>query len=393
MASIPGRSGRRRRVLNEEVLSASASHLALRAASEDRSTGDALRYSDAAAVENHPQISDFIPRRHRTIAMMLIIGLAATGGVAVFHQLAAPLAAATGTLHQQPLDVSAGNSLAAWMGSVLLFVTSLACLLIHSIRRHRIDDYRGRYRIWRWAAAACLLASANNVAPLHALVADVLTHYAGWSALRGGAVWWLTLAGVPLAWISLRISFDVRESAASAVLLVASLLAYAAALANFLGWLPGIEPRWESLVTGGTALAGHWLILTSVVCYARHVVLDAQGLVRRRQAASRPRKQRTTSEEVETGNASDPGSAAIRQPPTMLRVHGAPAQESRPTISITPAKSHAKPSEWVDGSRRERDSYDENFDVDEDANYGGDHKLSKAERKQLRKLKARNRAA
>ena len=41
MASIPGRSGRRRRVLNEDVLAASASHLALRAAPEDRSVLDA----------------------------------------------------------------------------------------------------------------------------------------------------------------------------------------------------------------------------------------------------------------------------------------------------------------------------------------------------------------
>ena len=31
---------------------------------------DAPRYSDAAGVENHPQITDFVPRRYRTIALL-----------------------------------------------------------------------------------------------------------------------------------------------------------------------------------------------------------------------------------------------------------------------------------------------------------------------------------
>ena len=52
MLSFPGRNGRRRRVLNEEVLSASGTHVALRALADDRDARhDAPRYSDAAGVE------------------------------------------------------------------------------------------------------------------------------------------------------------------------------------------------------------------------------------------------------------------------------------------------------------------------------------------------------
>lgn len=392
MANIPGRSGRRRRVLNEEVLSASASHLALRAAEDHSAVASAHRYGDAAAIENHPQISDFIPRRHRTIAMLLVIGLVATGAVGAFHQLAAPLAAATGTIRHPSLDASAGNSLAAWMGSVLLFMGCLMCALIYSIRRHRIDDYRGRYRVWRWAALALFLMSANNVAQLHTLIAEVLSHYAGWSALRDGAVWWIILAGVPLAWIGARIILEMRESVAATLLFLLSACTYATATVSFLGWLPGIEAAWEPLLTGAAALLGHWLSLTAVVSYARHVVLDAQGLIQRRTSTSRSNKRRAS-----VGVGVDSKSPAVdeeslRQPPTTLRVHSPPTSAVRPTISITPAKSQAEPGEWVDGSRRERDRYDDDYDREDDAQ-GGDHKLSKAERKQLRKLKARNRAA
>ena len=35
----------------------------------------APRYSDAAGVENHPQITDFVPRRYRTIVLLLMAGL------------------------------------------------------------------------------------------------------------------------------------------------------------------------------------------------------------------------------------------------------------------------------------------------------------------------------
>ena len=35
------------------------------------STDDAPRYSDAAGVENHPQVTDFVPRRYRTIVTLV----------------------------------------------------------------------------------------------------------------------------------------------------------------------------------------------------------------------------------------------------------------------------------------------------------------------------------
>ena len=56
MVNFPGRSDRRRRVLKEEVRTASGPRVTLQADVAD----DAPRYSDAAGVENHPQVTDFV---------------------------------------------------------------------------------------------------------------------------------------------------------------------------------------------------------------------------------------------------------------------------------------------------------------------------------------------
>jgi hypothetical protein len=392
MATIPGRSGRRRRVLNEEVLSASASHVALLAASDADRSDDAPRYGEAASIENHPQISDFVPRRHRSIALLVSAGLFTTALVAGLHQFAAPLAGAA-NVRNSSLQIAGGSGLAAWFSSVVLLFTGLTCVLVLSIRRHRIDDIRGRFRIWRWAALACLLVSVNCVTAGHALLADVATHVTGWSMLRDGAAWWLVLAGAPLAWIALRTLLDVVECRLAALLLITAGGCYAAALASFLGWIPGLDPVLAPVLTGSVALFGHWCLLSASVTYARHVVSDAQGLIAVRKPSERGRKveakedrKADSSAPLKVADASRPSAA------TSLRVHDAPATTGRPTFTVTPAKSQASPSDWVDGSRRERDRYD-SFDGADEDEQNDDRKLSKAERKQLRKLKARNRAA
>jgi hypothetical protein len=64
---------------------------------------------------------------------------------------------------------------------------------------------------------------------------------------------------------------------------------------------------------------------------------------------------------------------------------------SRPTTPIQTVKTPADSSRWVDGSRPERKRYEDDADDDDTSEGGG--KLSKADRKRLRKLKTEGRAA
>jgi hypothetical protein len=384
MASFPGRSGRRRRVLNEEVLSASSSHVSLRAsAREGHLSGRAPRYSDAAAVDNHPLISDFVPRRLRSIALLILGGAAMTAIIAALHHFAAPILATIGGNEAELLNLAAASSLAAWISAVLFLAAGAGCMLVHSIRRHRIDDFRGRYRVWRWAAALCLLASMNCVVRFHSLLADAVSYQTGWSALRDGAVWWLVLAGIPVVWFAVRTLLDVGECRLAALFLFAAFGLYATATVSFLQWLPVADPSWEPLITGSTALFGHWLLLAAIVTYARHTVLDAQGLTaaRRRSPALRG-----TDANCESANSVKFSAAANSPHSSSSSVSG------KAPMPIIPIKSAASRDQWVDGCRPHREPYEDD-DSDADDMDVASHKLSKAERKRLRKLKAQRRAA
>jgi len=380
MVNLPGRD-RRRRMLKDEILSAANQHSSRRATSDD-DTSDAPRYSDAAGVENHPQITDFIPRKYATIAMLTAFGVGTTAVLSALHYFAAPLAGATGVRSTSAIDVTATSSLSAWVGAVLLLTASAVSLMIYSIRRHRIDDFRGRYRVWLGASVACLALSANTVSGVHQVVADVLGHATGWSALHEGAVWWLLLAGLPLGWIATRALLDTRECRLAAGLLLAAVVNYAIALATFLGALVLEDQRIKAVTIGASMLLGHWFLLASLISYARYVILDAQGLIAIRRKTSAKREAKPEPAQTTTAAAN----STTKTAPGAVTVSGS----SRPTIQV--AKSPADSSRWVDGSRPERDRYARDEIDDEDSD-GDDRKLSKSDRKKLRKLKTQGRAA
>jgi hypothetical protein len=375
MVNFPGRNGRRRRVLNEEILSGSSSRSPFRTTADEQPAYQPMRYSDAAGVENHPQITDFVPRRYRTIMLLVTTGIASSLALAGLHYAAPWLAGAIGVAGLPPLDLASTGSIATWVATIVLLLASALCLLIYSIRRHRIDDYRGRYRIWLAASAACLVLSANSVAGLHHLLAYTLSHITGWTAMRAGAVWWLAVAGLPLAWIAFRTLRDVLDSRLATALWVAAIGCYLVAAACYLGFVAAFGARIDSMLDAVLALIGHWLMLAAVVSYSRYVVLDAQGLI----------PVRTRAQRVEnTASASQQKKPAA----TSVLAAGGYVQKKASETQRVESSTHSKT--WVDGSKPEPKRYDDEADDD---STDGSPKLSKADRKRLRKLKTQNRAA
>ena len=373
MSRFLGRDSRRRRVLNEEALSASSAHLALRAVTSEEPAEDAPRYSEVASVEHHPQVTDFFPRRYRTIGALAIVGVAATAAVEALHWFVAPLAGTYGFESGAAFDLAAAGGVAAWLSAVVLALASVTCVLIYSLRRHRIDDFQGRYRVWMAAAVVCALLSVDSVAPVHRLLAAAAAYHTGWTALRGHAAWWLLLAGLPFGWIALRAWLDARESRLAAVTLAAALVSFGVALASHLGIGPAVAPQYEVMITAGAALLGQWMLLVGVVTYGRFVVLDAQGLIPERRCERTVSKQAKVTKDREVKNVTS--RSATAGPSGPLRSFRESLESSAPVGSKT--------TEWVDGSEPESESYD---DGDGESAYGG-RKLSKADRKRLRKQK------
>lgn len=388
MANILGRHGRRRRVLNEEVLSASSAHLALRAGADEETVNDAPRYGEAAGVEHHRQVTDFLPRRVSTIALLTLVGLASIAALLALDCFARPVIAAYAPEAATALDLAAPGNLAAWLSAVVTMTTAATCFIIYSLRRHRIDDIRGRYRTWLAAGLACVLVSLNCVASLHRLITAVAVHYIGWTALRNDSVWWLTLTGLPLTWIALRTWFDARESWLAAFTLAAAFTSYAVGLGSFLIAWPANLPTGEVMVSAGASLLGHLMLFVGIVSYGRFVLLDAQGLVPVRQQCGPRGKLQEKTAMGERPIAS--GREAVHRP------NGSTTKAAANSIHDFRQQLKSSQSEpagasdrdrWVDGSEPIEDEFDD------DGPGPRDRKLSKAERKRLRKLKARNRAA
>jgi hypothetical protein len=193
-------------------------------------------------------------------------------------------------------------------------------------------------------------------------------------------VWWMGLAGLPLAWIFVRVLMDIRECRIAAALLAGAAICYGVSAASFLGYGPTVEAQIGQILIAAPLMLGHWLLFTAIVANARFVVLDAQGLatVRRRMKAKRA---------VRTPVVKSSYSKSA-QPATGSSSANATASISRETVQTV--KTPADSSRWVDGSRFEREHY--GTDDDEDSS-DGERKLSKSDRKKLRKIKSQGRAA
>ena len=375
------RGDRRRRVLSEEIK-------ATPTAGKPRGTADAAeqgpRYEVGAAPENHPQCSDFVPRRYRTLLGCFCVGAALVTGVLSLSIYAQPWAAVLGADSVAVIATLGTGNLASWFSSITLSLACALAILIYSLRRHRIDDYRGRYRVWLWAAAGALVLSIDAVAPLHMLWVALMTHLTGWTALPDGAAWWLIAAAVAFVLFGARALVDLIESRIALTCALLAIASLSAAVATHLGWITWSSEATAQLVVAGATMSGHLLLLITLLAYARHVILDVQGLL-----PVKPTREFQLPEKTANGNTSrrqrntDPtaGEPDVDRPK---------AKKNRPTDLATDSPrrgkaaaktSHSSKTKWVDG----RDTEDDDYDDDQ----GGQRKLSKSARKRLRKQKAR----
>jgi hypothetical protein len=140
-------------------------------------------------------------------------------------------------------------------------------------------------------------------------------------------------------WIFVRLMLEIGESRTSLTMLLVAAACYGVAAAGALGWAPAALGGWSGALTEALPLVGHTIALAGLMVFARYVVLDVQGLIDHAPRAAAP--------------------AAVKEAAT-------------PTAPATQSVSHTAQS-WSD---------DAEDDEDED---GAGRKLSKADRKRLRK--------
>jgi hypothetical protein len=381
------RDDRRRRVFLEEMAAAP---------SDDSTSGDAASassaaaaYSAAAEADRQPRITDFIPRRPATLAVLLLALLACAAGIESLYALFADVAGSAGSAAPATFAVAGGSGLAAWFSTLLFTAAGLISLLVYTIRRHKADDYRGHYRVWLWAAAAWFLAGADASARIHLAVRSLCVILFG--SLDGrDDIWWIGAYGAVLAALGLRLAIEVRACRPALIGLATALVCYLVAAP---GWLESaaLDGVLNAMLGSSLGLVASVLLLFSMIAYARHVYLDAQGLLPKKQAARRRREKGARKDAAASASQKSDASGTASESASPRRNDlSTPAPAPRPASTGASPSSAARPAAVSSQSP----SYDQDDDADDaDDDSDANRHLSKAERKRLRKQMRRERRA
>jgi hypothetical protein len=417
-----GRDERRRRVLMDETgtteESTAGSTPSSTTTSGSRNTPD---YAEAAKAVRQVRLSDLVPRKAWLVAALTCLALLLTAGViaAIWYAPTWPW------LNQAAREIFApGNrgSLASWFSSLLLLMCAAGAMQIYLLRRHKVNDYRGRYRLWVPVALLLFVASADAVIGLHLLLGSAVSTLlpAAWTPSTQLA-WMLPFAAIVAA-VGIRLAVETRRSYGTVVALTTCTVAYT--MSAVVHCRPDVMSIAEisdahALVTISLAaqLVGHVFLLLTVMLYARYVFLAANGMlaVRQPRAARKPRvkKQKpseATADQPNEETNAKPASAGRRKkkPAAANSTAKAPAESVSPEKkTVAPSKPAAPapkasiskqtvstpPAEAADDSPPATISLEELAERENLSPADTAH-LSKAERRRLRKLQKRsNRAA
>ncbi len=188
------------------------------------------------------------------------------------------------------LDADHPQSVAAWFSSHLWLLCLGSTLLTFQLRRHKLDDYNGEYRLWFWLVITCLIASVDATTHVTELFGAALHHWSqlnlGWS---GPAVVKATLT-VLIGMLGLRLCSELKVVPLSLCFWLVGLVAWAVSAALGPEELKiALTPQFRIWLRCALWLGGLTAIWLSALTYLRHVYIEAQHrfLLRGRLAAAK----------------------------------------------------------------------------------------------------------
>jgi hypothetical protein len=329
--------------LVEDALAAQSESPASIKPARSRSARSTETYTELARRDHQWRVTDFIPRGRLGLAAWFIAGIAIVGLLEVAYW-----AAVTTPLADIPLpgalDLAARASLAGYSSALALFGAAAVSALIYAVRRHRVDDYRGRYRVWGWAALLWFVASIDGVADLRALIRVFGVHLTGHTGPGDGIAWWLAPWLLVLSFVVLRASLDLRASWPALASFLAALVCWTASLMLERASLPLVREMDAAMLWRGLSLGGDWLLFCSLMVYGRYVLLEAHGELptRRMKEKKEARKQPPRRDDV---SSNEP---VATKTPASLRIdtpHEAKATKPGATSQAAPVLKWAANSQ------------------------------------------------
>jgi hypothetical protein len=263
---------------------------------QPREGRQATAYTSGVRRRLRARVFHFVPKHRRTLLgvwvglLLLAIGLIAADYLARVWEVPERL---------QPLAnffrLDQPAALVAYVRAQCFLIASLATALVFQLRRHRSDDYRGHYRLWRWIALLLLVASIDAATSMRGALGSLIELLlpqppviAGVEIIRMG----LLFGGLALALV---LASEIRQSRA------ALSLVGIVALCGVLPLLVGYGVLGTTLQQHAQAIDG-WMraalplsVLAAVTTYLSFLYREARGFVRREEHALHARKERQRS--------------------------------------------------------------------------------------------------
>jgi hypothetical protein len=387
---------RRRRVLRDELAQPAQTESADAALPGGGSAKGPVRaYAPAILAERQLRVTDCVPVRPLWTAAAILLAVTAVATIECIHIHARTIDLGSAA-HVAALDASQRGSLAAWFSAMLLACGVMLSLVTFGIRLHRVDDYRGRYRVWLWTAAALAWASLDAATSIHDALGLGLATAAGQtlstdSLAAACTISWLALYGLMFGTLAIRLAIEVWSSLlALAALAVAGLLYLLAGLGK-LEMLPATGPLVDSVVRTTIVLMAHVSLVSAIALFTRHVYLDATGRLKvhidpdKKRGLKKPKAKlkvvKADKDEADDRSAARPAVAAEKQA-------GGPPLKFGAAASNQPKAGAAIGKSAVPSAASSAD-YEDDEEDDDNESYGGE-RLSRAERRRLKKLARRD---
>ena len=380
LATSPRRDQRRRLVASWKR---SASEQQPAAGGDDPPRSGAIpAYDDLARPERHPALATRLP---------VTVGRLSLAAIAIIATFAGAITLAVcGPLFGRPLLVGGGRFagtvavLAAafdpratlpvhvWLAVLALFAAAAVAGSVRFMRRHRRDDYKGRFRAWGWLAVILTLAAWSGTVPLGPLVARFMSEATGIAPGPAGIGWWLGLAGCTLAFVIPWAVLSLAERAGTVAWTALAIAVWgtAAAMPWADAWVGGAGRG--AIIAQAAWAGGAALMLVAMLTAARAVIREVRGQT----PVAPPRAARRR-------DAAKPVSKPAAKPATK------PAESREPAADADDDQADHEATEQDE--QRERSADGDSWQADYVDGSEHEHRhLSKAERKRLKKLARMN---
>lgn len=355
---------RRRRVLMDEV--------AAKDREEEPSESKPVRratvrlYSDGAVGDRQPRITDLIPTRWLPLTLLsAFLVLAPAALVVLGHQMYA-----RGFVQNTPalaaLDLTQRGNVAEWFTSLMLAGGAILSVGIFSIRRYRTDDYQGQYRLWLLVAAALTCVSLDSSTHIREAFGFLVARLTGQVILGKSAGWCLLGYFLLGGALSIRVGIEIYRSKAAAAMLCLTLgllatLAVAAAGVTFVE-----DPLTALVIRTSLVFASSASLVLTLASYARFVHREAQGLL----AVAKRKKAKPADESKKKSKTTE----------------NSESEESRSEGKASPGGAKSGPLAGKGALKPA--AQDEDDEDEEEDDRSGSGKLSKSERKRLKRLQS-----